>query len=77
MSCSLHDVIRLEAAGVPTAAIGTEPFVDEALEMAKTLGLAAYRMVLVAHPVQLLDRDGVRALADTAYPEIRARLLKM
>jgi len=75
VSCSLHDVVRLEAAGIPTAALGTAPFVDEALELAETLGLAAYRMVLVPHPVQLLDRSGVQALADAAYPEITARLL--
>lgn len=75
MSCSLHDVARLEEAGIPTAAVGTEPFVDEALEMAEVLGLRGYRMVLVPHPVQLLDVDGVHALADAAYPAIRARLL--
>lgn len=75
MSCSLHDVARLEEAGLPTAAVGTEPFVDEALEMAAVLGLEGYRMVLVPHPVQLLDEAGVHALADTAYPAIRARLV--
>jgi hypothetical protein len=74
VSCSLHDVARLEARGIATAAVGTEPFVDEALEQAAALGIAGYRMVLVPHPVQLLDRDGVRALADAAWPAIVARL---
>jgi hypothetical protein len=48
--------------------------VDEALEQASALGMPEYRMVFVPHPVQLLDRDGVRALADRALPAIEARL---
>ena len=74
MSCSVHDVVRLEQLGVPTAAVGTEPFVDEALEQAAALGMPGYRMVFVPHPIQLLDRAAVRALADAALPAIEARL---
>ena len=75
MSCSVHDVIRLERLGLPTAAVGTEPFVDEALEQARLLGMPAYRMVLVPHPVQLLSPEELDALADAAMPAIVARLL--
>jgi len=75
VSCSVHDVVRLEQLGVPTAAVGTEPFVDEALEQAAALGMPDYRMVFVPHPIQLLDRDGVRALADRVLPAIEARLI--
>jgi hypothetical protein len=32
-------MVRLEAAGIPTAAVATEPFVDEALEQARLLGI--------------------------------------
>jgi hypothetical protein len=71
----VHDVVRLEQLGVPTAAVGTEPFVDEALEQAAALGMPDYRMVFVPHPIQLLDRDGVRALADRVLPAIEARLI--
>lgn len=74
MSCSVHDAFRLEARGVPTCVVGTEPFADEALEQAAALGMPEIRAVLVAHPVQLLDRDGIRALADRALPSILARL---
>jgi hypothetical protein len=74
VSCSVHDVVRLEQLGVPTAAVGTEPFVDEALEQAAALGMPGYRMVFVPHPIQLLDRAGVRALADAAFPAIELRL---
>ncbi len=74
MSCSVHDAVRLEQRGVATAVVGTEPFVDEALEQARVLGMPDYRAVLVAHPVQLLGDDEVRALADSAFDAIVARL---
>ena len=74
MSCSVHDAVRLESRGVPTAVVGTEPFVDEALEQARVLGMPDYRAVLVAHPVQLLSDEEVRALADGAFDAIVARL---
>ena len=74
MSCSVHDVVRLEALGIATAAVGTEPFIDEALEQARALGMPGYRMVLVPHPVQLLTDEQLTALADEAYPAIERRL---
>jgi hypothetical protein len=75
VSCSVHDAVRLERLGLPTAAVGTEPFVDEALEQARLLGMPAYRMVLVPHPVQLLTAEELDALADEAMPTIVSRLL--
>ena len=75
MSCSVHDVIRLEALGVPTAAVGTEPFVDEALEQAALLGMPGYRAVLIPHPVQLLTTEELHARADVAFPRIFERLI--
>ncbi len=59
---------------MPTAAVATEPFLDEALEQARLLGMPDYRMVLVPHPVQLLSAAELRALADGAFDEIVARL---
>ena len=67
-------MVRLEQAGIPTAAVATEPFLDEALEQARLLGMAEYRMVFVPHPVQLLDAAQLQALADGAFDEIVARL---
>jgi hypothetical protein len=71
----VHDAVRLERLGLPTAAVGTEPFVDEALEQARLLGMPAYRMVLVPHPVQLLTAEELDALADEAMPTIVSRLV--
>ena len=67
-------MVRLERLGIPTAAVATAPFVDEALEQARILGMPGYRMVYVEHPVQLLSGDELRALADGAFEEIVARL---
>jgi hypothetical protein len=74
VSCSVHDAVRLERRGIPTAVVGTEPFVDEALEQARVLGMPDYRAVLVRHPVQLLSDDELRALADAAFGQIVSRL---
>ena len=74
MSCSVHDVVRLERRGIPTVAVGTAPFRDEALEQAAALGMPAYRMVFVPHPVQILSSEAVQALADGVFDEIVLRL---
>jgi hypothetical protein len=34
-----------------SAAVATEPFVDEALEQAQLLGMPDYRTVFIPHPV--------------------------
>lgn len=67
-------MVRLERIGIPTAAVATEPFVDEALEQARVLGMPDYRMVYVPHPVQLLTPDELRLTADRAFEEIARRL---
>jgi hypothetical protein len=74
VSCSVHDVVRLEAAGIPTAAIGTVPFRDEALEQAAVLGMPGYRMVEVPHPIQPIPVAEVVAMADAVLDEIVGRL---
>ncbi len=74
MSCSVHDLVRLERRGIPTAGIGTIPFADEALEQARLLGMPDLRMVLVAHPVQLLEPDELDALAEGAFDRVLLHL---
>ena len=75
MSCSVHDAVRLERRGIPTAVVGTEPFIDEAIEQARVLGMPDLRIVTVPHPVQLLTREQVEELADRALDEVVARLV--
>ena len=74
MSCSVHDAVRLEARGIPTVVVGTEPFLDEALEQSRFLGMPNYPLVLVPHPVQLLTDAQLNTLADEAFPRIEALL---
>jgi hypothetical protein len=76
VSCSVHDAVRLEARGIPTALVGTEPFLDEALEQSRLLGLPNYPVALVAHPVQLLRQSELEALADEAFPRIEKLLTR-
>jgi hypothetical protein len=67
-------MVELERRGIATAAVATEPFVDEALEQARVLGMPDYRMIFIPHPVQLLTPAELRALADQAFDEIVVRL---
>jgi len=69
-------MVRLERLGIPTAAVATAPFLDEALEQARVLGMPDYRMVYVPHPVQLLTLDELRGYADAVFDEIVARLVR-
>jgi hypothetical protein len=75
VSCSVHDAVRLERRGIPTAVVGTEPFIDEAIEQARVLGMPDLRIVTVPHPVQLLTREQVEELADRVLDEVIARLV--
>jgi hypothetical protein len=70
----VHDAVRLERRGIPTAVVGTEPFVDEAIEQAAVLGMPELRIVTVPHPVQLLSTREIGELADAAVAEIERRL---
>jgi hypothetical protein len=69
-------MVELERRGIATAAVATEPFVDEALEQARVLGMPDYRMVFIPHPVQLLTVDELHAHADHVFEEIVARLIR-
>jgi hypothetical protein len=72
----VHDSVFFEDHGKPTATVITTEFLRAADAQAQALGLAGYRPVVVAHPIQPLRRDEVRALADKAWEEIRARLVE-
>ena len=69
-------MVRLERMGIATAAVATAPFIDEALEQARVLGMPDYRMVFVPHPVQLLSLEELHEYADRAFELIVARLTR-
>ena len=74
MSCSVHDVIRLEKMGIPTAAVATDAFLDEAIDQARLLAMPDYPMIWLPHPVAIVDEDGIRRLAREAAERIVKRL---
>ena len=70
----MHDGVFFEDHGIPTATVISTEFVRAAAAQAQALGATAYKTVVVAHPIQPLTREEVRALADKAFDEIVARL---
>ena len=70
----MHDGVFFEDHGIPTATIISAEFVRSAGAQARALGAEDYLTVVVAHPIQPLTRDEVRALADTAFEDVLARL---
>jgi hypothetical protein len=76
VSCGLHDVIALEARGVPAVAVGTEPFVAEAQEQARVLAMPEQRLITVPHPIQPTPVQQVQGYAPAALAEAVARLTR-
>ena len=70
----MHDGVFFEDHGIPVATVISAEFVRAARAQANALGAAEYRTVVVAHPIQPLTREEVRALADRAYDEIVRRI---
>ena len=71
----MHDGVYFEDQGLPTATVISTEFAKAARAQASALGADDYKTIIVAHPIQPLTRDEVRALADKAYDEIIARLI--
>ena len=72
----MHDSVFFEDQGIPTATIISTEFKRAARAQADALGASAFQTITVAHPIQPLTRDEVRALADAAFDEIEARLTR-
>jgi hypothetical protein len=72
----VHDGVFFEDRGIPVATVISSEFVRAAAAQAGALGAEDYRTVVVAHPIQPLTREEVRALADKAFDEILARLTR-
>jgi len=57
----VHDGVFFEDNGIPVATVISSEFVRAARAQADALGAADYRTVVVAHPIQPLTREEVRA----------------
>jgi alkanesulfonate monooxygenase SsuD/methylene tetrahydromethanopterin reductase-like flavin-dependent oxidoreductase (luciferase family) len=65
----VHDIVDLEARGIPGVIIASNEFVPAAAAQARALG-ADPACVFVPHPIQDRTDDELRALADAAVEEI-------
>jgi len=70
----VHDGVFFEDHGIPVATLVSSEFVRAARAQAEALGATDYPAVVVAHPIQPLTREEVRALADRAYDQIVRRI---
>ena len=68
----MHDIVDLEARGLPSAFIASTEFIDAASTQASALGFDTVARVFVPHPIQDRTDDEMRALADSAFAEIVA-----
>ncbi len=71
----MHDAVQMEAHGVPTALIITEPFAPIVVGFAPTVGMAKYTgSIMVPHRVATMDDDDLHKLADSVIDEAIACL---
>jgi len=70
----VHDGVFFEDSGIPVATVISSEFLRAARAQADALGARDYQAVVVAHPIQPLTREEVRALADKAFDEIVRRI---
>ena len=66
----MHDAIRLEAAGIPTAVIVTTVFEHEAHVQREALGMVDIEPVIVTHPLSTLSSEQLDARATEALEQV-------
>ena len=65
----MHDTTNLEARGIPTVFVASDPFHEAADAQTTALGFDAAR-IFVAHPIQDRTDEEMQALADGAVESI-------
>lgn len=71
----MHDMLALEARGIPAVFVASSEFRDAARAQARSLGLEPVG-VFVPHPIQDRTDGEMRALADAAIGEIVGALTR-
>lgn len=69
----MHDMLALEARGLPTVFVASTEFREAAHAQSLALGIDPAG-VFVAHPIQDRTDEELRALADGAFDEIMRAL---
>ncbi len=68
----MHDGVHLEQAGVPSATICTDAFVETSKAMATMWGAPDYPVIFTEHPIDTLDKEQLRARAEAMLAQIVA-----
>ena len=66
----MHDAVTFERAGMPAAAICTEPFITSGVAMAKIGGIPDYPFAVMDHPLGSLDQQTLKEKAREITPRI-------
>lgn len=70
----MHDIVDLEARGVPGVFVASAEFVVAADAQSASLGFPSVARVFTPHPIQDRTDDEMRAYADAAFDEIVAAI---
>jgi hypothetical protein len=68
----VHDIVDLEARGVPGVFVASAQFVEAAVAQSQALGFPTVARVFTPHPIQDRTDDEMIAYADAALDEIVA-----
>ena len=66
----MHDGIHLEKAGIPSATICTDRFIDTASGMARMWGAENYPTIFTNHPIENLTRVQLRERMEGLASEV-------
>jgi hypothetical protein len=66
----MHDAIRLETSGVPTAVLVTTVFLHEAKVQREALGMTEIEPVVVTHPLSTLSSEQLDERAAEALEQV-------
>ena len=72
----MHDFVALEGRGVVAAFLASSEFVEAAAAQARALGYREVPSVFVPHPIQDRTDDEMRALAEAAFEEVLAAVIR-
>ena len=68
----MHDIVDLEARGLPGVFVASAQFVEAAVAQSQALGFPTVARVFTPHPIQDRTDDEMIAYADAALDEIVA-----
>ena len=68
----MHDTVRLETAGRPTAVIVTREFLLEAETQRDALGMGGLTAVVIEHPLSSLTDAEIAARVEQALPQVES-----